>query len=776
MTRSILSRSALLRILADGLLLLGLLWGTAVGFSTAFRLDVDFRLLSLALGAFALLSLAVFSLPLRFGMPLLFLLALGWGRMVWVWWEDLFAGQASITCSVVNAYAGAFPFLSRIVPTMERTAAQWTWAVTLTVLAAGAVLAVLLGFLVVRVRSCWGCILLTALPLVPAFFITMTPGRLPLMVLLAVWGALLLSGLTARRAPGPSAVLTLAALPLLGGLLAVLTLVLPGEEYRIPAWAVRTRETLMQTLGDGLLSLELPGPLSGLGGPFTAAGSAPEVDLSAAGRQSYDGHAVLRIRTGCTGKFYLRGYSAAVYQGGVWGPLEESAYDDVLIDGALPDDAGLSTGSSPLNLPAWAGEELPYYAFEIETLSAPGGCLYVPYQLLTRPGELRGAAVRQDAGIARDPFVRSHTVYYRPGAAEPDGLPALTGTARAAEARYESFVQAHYLQLPEELEAGLEPHARIIASQAREELDHLLGSYVAFESEAQPDGAAFSWTASLSPSPQGLARQTAAYLAELARYELYAPAAPAGEDFVLHFLNESRRGSCMHFASAGALLLRSLGVPARYVSGYMTDVPTSGACDVPDRAAHAWVEIYLSGYGWYPVEMTPGYEGGSRPEAAAPSDPLPSASPTPAPSPETSPRPSRAPGPSVSMPPEAAPHSPGPSLPPWAWAVPALLAALFLPVLTRYCVKVLRRRRFRQEDLRRSMAALYRYGLRLSRHGGTLPPVVDELAQKAVFSRDGVTREERRLARSALSAEAERLDCALPWRQRALLRWFWFLL
>ena len=441
-------------------------------------------------------------------MPLLFLLALGWGRMVWVWWEDLFAGQASITCSVVNAYAGAFPFLSQIVPTMERTAAQWTWAVTLTVLAAGAVLAVLLGFLVVRVRSCWGCILLTALPLVPAFFITMTPGRLPLMVLLAVWGTLLLTGLTARHAPGPSAVLTLAALPLLGGLLAVLTLGLPGEEYRIPAWAVRTRETLVQTLGDSLLSLELPGPLSGLGGPFTAAGSAPEVDLSAAGRQSYDGHAVLRIRTDCTGKFYLRGYSAAVYEGGVWGPLEESAYDDILIDGALPDGTGISTGFSPLNLPAWAGEELPYYAFEVETLSAPGGCLYVPYQLLTRPGELRGATVRQDTGIARDPFVRRHTVYFRPGAAEPDELPALTGAARAAEGRYESFVQAHYLQLPEELAAGLEPHARTIAAHAREELDHLLGS--SFSSVSQGGTDDFSWTASISPSPQSLARQTAA--------------------------------------------------------------------------------------------------------------------------------------------------------------------------------------------------------------------------------------------------------------------------
>ena len=62
----------------------------------------------------------------------------------------------------------------------------------------------------------------------------------------------------------------------------------------------------------------------------------------------------------------------------------------------------------------------------------------------------------------------------------------------------------------------------------------------------------------------------------------------------------------MHFASAGTLLLRALGVPARYVSGYIADVTAGETVDVPDQNAHAWVEIYLRGYGWYPVEMTPG--------------------------------------------------------------------------------------------------------------------------------------------------------------------------
>ena len=69
----------------------------------------------------------------------------------------------------------------------------------------------------------------------------------------------------------------------------------------------------------------------------------------------------------------------------------------------------------------------------------------------------------------------------------------------------------------------------------------------------------------------------------------------------------------MHFASAGALILQSLGVPARYASGYVVEPSAfhkekkGYQADVPDYNAHAWVEIYLENIGWVPVEMTPGY-------------------------------------------------------------------------------------------------------------------------------------------------------------------------
>ncbi|MBP5281016.1 MAG: hypothetical protein J6Z22_00795 [Lachnospiraceae bacterium] len=91
-----------------------------------------------------------------------------------------------------------------------------------------------------------------------------------------------------------------------------------------------------------------------------------------------------------------------------------------------------------------------------------------------------------------------------------------------------------------------------------------------------------------------------------------------GQDPIEYFLKESQKGYCIHFASAGVLLLRSLGVPARYASGYVVKPSQfvehndgTFTAQIVDRNKHAWVEIYLQEIGWIPVEVTPGYSDGS---------------------------------------------------------------------------------------------------------------------------------------------------------------------
>ena len=69
----------------------------------------------------------------------------------------------------------------------------------------------------------------------------------------------------------------------------------------------------------------------------------------------------------------------------------------------------------------------------------------------------------------------------------------------------------------------------------------------------------------------------------------------------------------MHYASASVMLLREMGVPARLATGYIvhkgdfTKANIGYSAQVKDDQAHAWVEIYLDGLGWFPVEVTKGY-------------------------------------------------------------------------------------------------------------------------------------------------------------------------
>ncbi len=96
-------------------------------------------------------------------------------------------------------------------------------------------------------------------------------------------------------------------------------------------------------------------------------------------------------------------------------------------------------------------------------------------------------------------------------------------------------------------------------------------------------------------------------------YSLTPPELPGGVDPIVYFLKDSRQGYCMHYASAATMLLRRMGVPARYVSGYVVAstnfeaTETAYELEVMDNMAHAWVEIYLDGIGWVPVEATQGY-------------------------------------------------------------------------------------------------------------------------------------------------------------------------
>ena len=93
------------------------------------------------------------------------------------------------------------------------------------------------------------------------------------------------------------------------------------------------------------------------------------------------------------------------------------------------------------------------------------------------------------------------------------------------------------------------------------------------------------------------------------RFDLTIPPQRRGGDAVDYFLFEERRGYCEQFASAMIVMLRSIGIPSRLVTGYTpgTFNRVTGLLEVRNSDAHAWVEVFFPGVGWVEFEPTPGF-------------------------------------------------------------------------------------------------------------------------------------------------------------------------
>jgi hypothetical protein len=75
---------------------------------------------------------------------------------------------------------------------------------------------------------------------------------------------------------------------------------------------------------------------------------------------------------------------------------------------------------------------------------------------------------------------------------------------------------------------------------------------------------------------------------------------------LVDFVEVTRAGYCQHYAGAMALMLRTLGIPARVAVGFTEGTWHAGVWTVTDQQAHAWVEAWFAGYGWLPFDPTPG--------------------------------------------------------------------------------------------------------------------------------------------------------------------------
>ena len=223
-------------------------------------------------------------------------------------------------------------------------------------------------------------------------------------------------------------------------------------------------------------------------------------------------------------------------------------------------------------------QEVVWGAASANKIIFHGGTLLSVDALLTdsgRPYPPQAVLAESASGKISLPLIASPLAYYKITVRDDSPDPDAGATAAAAD-----------LQLPDELPSAV----RELAEQV---------------------------TVGLS-GPYAKAEAIERYLRQTYAYSLGKPTAPArGEDFVSHFLFVDRVGYCDHFSTAMVVMLRAVGVPARWVKGFAPGTPETGAADgdgllhvtVRNLDAHSWVEVYFPGAGWVPFEPTPGFSG-----------------------------------------------------------------------------------------------------------------------------------------------------------------------
>ncbi len=112
--------------------------------------------------------------------------------------------------------------------------------------------------------------------------------------------------------------------------------------------------------------------------------------------------------------------------------------------------------------------------------------------------------------------------------------------------------------------------------------------------------------ASRAGNPYDKARAVESYLRGNYGYTLDLSGTPP-VDPLAYFLFEKRAGHCEYFAAAMTVMMRTLGIPARYVNGFLPGEYNDVGGDYIIRAsdAHSWVEVFFPGYGWITFDPTP---------------------------------------------------------------------------------------------------------------------------------------------------------------------------
>jgi len=315
--------------------------------------------------------------------------------------------------------------------------------------------------------------------------------------------------------------------------------------------------------------------------PSLMTGFTDNVELGRIGEIKQDNSVVMRVQTGAPVNYPMlrwRGIALSTFDGRRWYSSEKRRDPH---DAAQ--DGWIQLGSQlDVKVPVVA-----QLRFVILLQPLASDALFAPAQLMqlrgnfsndagTYYGSARRSMLGMDsAGAVYNPSRNYSQVRYEGVSLLPESRPL---KARTAGTDYPEHIQRLYLQTPPKLDPRIPLLAQKITAPAGNPFDKsvLLESYLRRN---------FGYTLNLAGKP--------------------------GADPLAQFLFVTKAGHCEYFASAMAVMLRTLGIPSREVNGFLPGEYNDLAGDYIVRAsdAHSWVEAYFPGSGWITFDPTPAASG-----------------------------------------------------------------------------------------------------------------------------------------------------------------------
>ncbi|WMJ90066.1 transglutaminase domain-containing protein [Anaerocolumna sp. MB42-C2] len=380
---------------------------------------------------------------------------------------------------------------------------------------------------------------------------------------------------------------------------------------------------------------------------ITASGGLSGGKLGRIGEVNFNNQTMLRIKTAAMGSgLYMKGYVGSEYKGNYWDGLSKTELKEYKKTENLWKNSNFKIGNQTsyfLSLiQQLDGKSYTDFSYSISNIEVDGirsdsDYIYAPYYSVYSPDSVMKAdnpeyvtPKKRQSSYSLEYYNCFNNIYQfelnsdytiLSSSFSNNGLSEEKRKAetlalnrlkdyRTFEEAYRKFVYKTYTQVPDK---GLE---------------HLREDYGAIQYEGYK---------------KQYGRKALNKLIEMVRenldkettYSLSPGILPKDKDFVEYFLYENKTGYCTHYASAAVLIFRIMGIPARYVEGYIvkpsdilkgtdSDVAdvkefekgklkeyqaTEKLIEIPDANAHAWVEVYVDGFGWAPVEVTPGFNG-----------------------------------------------------------------------------------------------------------------------------------------------------------------------